>query len=95
MSVTNLIFFLLYLFISHPPPKENNLLKLLHTIFPHLKQAHDLIVTHCGCSPKRITHMQYYKLNKIGEYEIKSGKFQILPAQVQIFSQIPTLRVRA
>ena len=39
--------------------------------------------------------MQYYKLNKIGECKIKSADFQILPAQVQMFSQIRTLEVRA
>ena len=39
--------------------------------------------------------MQYYKLNKIGEYKIKPANFQILPAQVQIFSQTRTLKVRA
>ena len=39
--------------------------------------------------------MQYYKLNKIGESKIKPADFKILPAQVQIFSQIRTLQVRA
>ena len=39
--------------------------------------------------------MQYYKLNKIGECKIKLADFQILPAQVKIFSQIRTLQVRA
>ena len=39
--------------------------------------------------------MQYYKLNKIGECKIKPADFQILPAQVQIFSQNRTLQVRA
>ena len=39
--------------------------------------------------------MQYYKLNKIGECKIKPADFQIFPAQVQIFSQIHTLQVRA
>ena len=39
--------------------------------------------------------MQYYKLNRIGECKIKPADFKILPAQVQIFSQIRTLQVRA
>ena len=39
--------------------------------------------------------MQYYKLNKIGKCKIKPADFQILPAQVQILSQIRTLQVRA
>ena len=39
--------------------------------------------------------MQYYKLNKIGECKIKPAHFQIFPAQVQIFSQIRRLQVRA
>ena len=38
--------------------------------------------------------MQYYKLNRIGECKIKPADFQILPAQVQMFSQIRTLQVR-
>ena len=33
--------------------------------------------------------MQYYKLNKIGEYKIKPANFKILPAQVQIFFTNP------
>ena len=39
--------------------------------------------------------MQYCKLNKIGECKIKPADFQTLPAQVQIFSEIRTLHVRA
>ena len=39
--------------------------------------------------------MQYYKLNKIDECKIKPADFKIFPAQVQIFSQIRTLQVRA
>ena len=32
--------------------------------------------------------MQFYKLNRISEFKIKPADSQILPAQVQIFSQI-------
>ena len=39
--------------------------------------------------------MQFYKLNKIGECKIKTADFQILPDQVQIFSQIRTLQISA
>ena len=39
--------------------------------------------------------MQYNKLNKVGECKIKPADFKILPAQVQIFSQMQTLQVRA
>ena len=39
--------------------------------------------------------MQYYKLKKIGECKIKPADFQILPAQVQSFSQIRLLQARA
>ena len=39
--------------------------------------------------------MQYYKLNKIGECKSKPANFKILPTQVQIFSQIQKLQVRA
>ena len=39
--------------------------------------------------------MQFYKLNKIGQCKIKPEDFQILPAQVQIFSQIRRFKVRA
>ena len=39
--------------------------------------------------------MQYYRLNKVGECKIKPTDFQILPAQVQFFSQIQTLQERA
>ena len=53
------------------------------------------MVTHYDCSPKHITNMKHYKLNRIGECKIKPADFQILPAQVHIFSQIRTLQVRA
>ena len=39
--------------------------------------------------------MQFYKLNKIGECQMKPADFQILSAQVQMVLQILTLQVRA
>ena len=36
--------------------------------------------------------MHYNKLKKIAEYKIKPIDFQILPAQIPIFSQIRTLQ---
>ena len=38
--------------------------------------------------------MQFDNLNKIGECKIKPADFQIVLAQVQIFSQIQTIQVR-
>ena len=38
--------------------------------------------------------MQYYRLNKIGECEIKPADLQILPAQVAIFSENGTFQLR-
>ena len=54
----------------------------------------DLIVTQYGFSPQHIPNVQYFKLKKIGECKIKPVNFQILPAQVSVFSQIWTLQVR-
>ena len=45
----------------------------------------DLVVTHYDCSPKHITNMQYYKLNKIGERKIKPAYFKILPHKYKSF----------
>ena len=39
--------------------------------------------------------MQNYKFNEIGDCKINPADFQILPAQLQILSQIRTLQVRA
>ena len=39
--------------------------------------------------------MQYYQLNKIGEYKIKLADFKILPAQKKVFSQIQKLHLPA
>ena len=79
MSTTNLILILLKLFFSCP-----------------LKIKQPIKVQHYDFSPKHITNIQYYKLNKIGERKIlQPADFKILLAQVQIFSQIRTLQVRA
>ena len=66
-----------------------------HNISTPKTGIQDLVVTHHDCSKKHITNMQYYKLNKIDECKIKPADFKILPAQVQIFSQLRTLQVRA
>ena len=95
MSTTNLIFTLLNLFISFPLPKKQTNKVDQHNISTPKTGIQDLVVTQYDCSPKHITNMQYYKLNKIGECKIKPADFQILPNQVQIFSQIRTLHVRA
>ena len=39
--------------------------------------------------------MQYYMFNKIVESKIKPANYQILPAQLQLFSQIRSLQVQA
>ena len=66
-----------------------------HNISTPKTGIQDLVVIHYDCSPMHITNMQYYELNKIGECKIKPADLQVLPAQVQIFSQIRTLKVRA
>ena len=88
MSITNLILILINLFFSHALPIKPPI-KIDHQNISTPKAGiQNLVVTHYDCSPKHITHMQYYKLNRIGECKIKPADFQILPAQVQIFSQI-------
>ena len=39
--------------------------------------------------------MHYYKLYKISEGKIKSAEFQILPIQIDIFSQFRTIQIQA
>ena len=95
MPITNLILLLLNLFLSHPFPIKQPVTVDQHNISTPKSGVQDLIATHYDFSPKHITNLQYYKLNTIGECKIKPADFQILPAQVQIFSQIRTLRVRA
>ena len=94
MSIANLTFLLLNLFLSHPLPIKQPIKIDQHNISTPKFGVQDLEVTHYDCFPKQIANMQYYKLNKIGECKIKPADFQILPAQVQIFSQIRTPQVR-
>ena len=86
---------LLNLFFSCPLPIKQPFKVDQHKISASKTGIQDLAVTHYDCSPKHITNMQYYKLNKIGECKIKPADFKTLPAQVQLFSQIRTLQVRA
>ena len=95
MSTTNLIFILINLFFSCSLQEKQPIKVDQYNISKPKTVIQDLVVTHYGCSPKHITNMQYYKLNKIGECKIKPVDFQILPAQVQIISRIRTLQVRA
>ena len=95
MSNTSLIFILLNLFFSCPIPIKQPIKVDQHNISTPKTGIQDLAVTHYDCSPQRITNMQYYNLNKIGECKIKPADFKIIPAQVQIFSQIRTLQVLA
>ena len=95
MSVTNLKYFLINLVFSLSLPVKQPIKVDHHNISTPKTDVQDLIVTHYDCSPKHITNMQYYKLNKIGECKIKPADFQNLPAQVQNFSQILTLKVQA
>ena len=85
MFTTNLIIILINLFFSsqllikQPIKVDQQKISTLKT------GIQDLVVTHYDCSPKHITNMQFYKLNKIGECKIKPADFKILPAQVHIF----------
>ena len=94
MSISNLIIFLIiflsfWLSIKQPIKVDNR------NIFTLKSGVQDLIVPHYDCSPQHITIIQYYKLNKIGKRKIKPADFQIIPAQISIFSQIRTIQVPA
>ena len=95
MSTTNLIFILINLFSSSPLSIKQPIKVDQHNITTPKTGILFLAVTHYDCSPNHITNMQYYKLNKIGECKIKPADFKMFIAQVQIFSQIRTLQVRA
>ena len=95
MSNTNLTLILLIIIFSSPLPKKQPIKVDQHIISTPKTCIQDLVVTHYDCSPKHITNLQYYKFNKIGECKIRPADFKILPAQIQIFSQIRTLQVRA
>ena len=60
---------------------------------PNKVDQHNISTPKTGIQDLVVTHYDY-KLNKIGERKIKPADFKILPAQVQIFSQIRTLQVR-
>ena len=94
MSTTNLNYILINLFFSCPLPIKQTIKVDQRNISTAKTGIQDLVVTHYDGSPKQITNLQYFKLNEIGESKIKPADFQILPAQVQIFSQIRTLQVR-
>ena len=94
MSITNLFSILVSLFFSHPLSIKPPITVDQQNVSTPKTATQDIVVTHYDCSPKHITNMQYYKLNRIGECKIKPADFQILPAQVQMFSQIRTLQVR-
>ena len=95
MSITNLILILANLFISYPLPIKPPITVDHQSISTPKTGIQDLVDTHYDCSPKHITNVQYYRLNRIGECKIKPADFQILQAQVQIFSQFRTLQVGA
>ena len=95
MSTTNLILIILNLIFSCPLPIKQLIKVDQHNISTPKTGIQDLVVTHYDYSSKHITNMQYYQLNKIDECKFKPADFKILPAQVQIFSQIRTLIVHA
>ena len=95
MSITNLFLILINFFFSHEFPIRPPIEIDQQNISTPKTGTKDLVVTHYDCSPKHITNRQYYKLNKIGECKIKPLDFQFLSAQVQLFSQIRTIQVRA
>ena len=86
MSTTNLILILFNIFFSFPFPIKQPIKVDQYNISTPKTGIEDLLVTHYDCSPMHITNMQYYKLSKICECKIKPADFNILPAQVQIFS---------
>ena len=86
MSITNLIVLLINISFLYQLPLKQPIIVEKRKISTHKSGIPDLIVTHCDCSPQHITNMRYYKLKKIGESKIKPAEFQILPAQVSIFS---------
>ena len=95
MSITNLILILINLFFSNTLPIKPPITVDQQNISTPKTGIQDLVVTHYDCSPNHITNMHFHKLNRIGECKIKPADFQIVPAQVQIFSQIRTIQVRA
>ena len=95
MSIISIIIFLINLFFSSALPTKQPIKIDNRNIFTTKSGVQDIFVTHYNCSPQHITHMKYYKINKIGECKFKPAHFHILPALVSIFSQIQTFQVRA
>ena len=95
MSITSLIVLLKNISFLYQLPIKQPITVEKRKTSTHKSGIPDLIVTHYDYSPQYITNMRYYKLNKIGKSKIKPAEFQILPAQVSIFSQIQTLQVCA
>ena len=95
MSITNLIALLPNFFLSHTLSIRQPIKVDQHNNSRPKSGVQELIATNYDCSPKHIKNMQYFKLNNIGDCKIKPADFQILPAQVQISSQIRTLQLRA
>ena len=93
MSITNIFFLLLNLFISQPLPIKQPINVVNHNISTPKSGVQDLKVTHYDYSTKRITNMHYDKLNNIGDCKIKAAHFQILCPNIRI-SQFRTLHVR-
>ena len=82
MSTTNLTIILINLFFLSQLPIKQPIKVNQHNISTPKTGIQDHGVTHHDCSPKHITNIQYYKLNKIGVCKIKPADFKILPAQV-------------
>ena len=80
MSTTNLNLILINLFFSSQLPIKQPIKVDQNNISTPKTGIPDLVVTHYDCSPKHITNMQYYKLNKIVECKIKPADFKITTA---------------
>ena len=93
MFITNLTLLLLNLFLLNQLPIKPPIKVDQNNISTPKTGIQDLVVTHFDCSTEHMTNMLFYKLNKKGECKVKPADFQILPAQVQISSQIHTLQV--
>ena len=85
MSTTNLILILPNLFSSSPLPIKQPIKVDQHNISTPKTGIQDLVVTHYDCSPKHITNMQYYKLNKIGECKISRPISKSSPHKYKFF----------
>ena len=95
MSITNLIFLLLKLLISHPLLIQHPIEIDKHNVSTLKSGAQNLIVTHYDCSPKYIRNMQYYKLKKLANIRSNPKSFRYFPPISNIFLEIRALQVRA